>query len=65
VKPVLELGSRPPRRRGSGQSDADQLAGITALPAGAWIFLFMLATIAAAAWGTWMLLPLEGWLAAA
>jgi hypothetical protein len=61
VKPVLELGSRRRGGRGSGQSDADQLAGITALPAGAWIFLFMLATIASAAWGTWMLLPFEDW----
>jgi hypothetical protein len=64
VKPVLELGSRRRGGRGSGQSDADQLAGITALPAGGWIFLFMLATIAAAGWGTWMLLPVEDWVAA-
>jgi hypothetical protein len=64
VKPVMELGSRRRGGRGSGQSDADQLAGITALPAGAWIFLFMLATVAATVWGTWMLLPIEAWLAA-
>ncbi|WP_460544523.1 M50 family metallopeptidase [Glycomyces halotolerans] len=61
VKPVIELGARRRRRRGSGASDADQLAGITSLPAGAWIFVFTLITIAAAAWGTWLLLPFEEW----
>ncbi|MFG3342150.1 M50 family metallopeptidase [Glycomyces sp. NPDC048151] len=65
VKPVLELGSRRRRRRGPGQSDADQLAGITAMPAGGWIFLFGLATIAAALWGTYMLLPFDEWIPAA
>ncbi|WP_081913370.1 MULTISPECIES: M50 family metallopeptidase [unclassified Glycomyces] len=63
VKPVLELGARRRRGRRSGQSDADQLAGITPVPAGGWIFLFSIATIAAALWGTWMLLPFESWLA--
>lgn len=62
VKPVLELGRRRRGRRG-GQSDADQLAGITPFPAGAWIFLFSLFTIAAALWGTWLLLPVDQWVA--
>ncbi|HEX2143473.1 MAG TPA: M50 family metallopeptidase [Glycomyces sp.] len=62
VKPVMELGTRRRGGRGSGQSDADQLAGITPLPAGAWIFLFTLATISAAAWGTYMLLPIDSWM---
>ncbi|SDD04950.1 M50 family metallopeptidase [Glycomyces harbinensis] len=62
VKPVMELGSRRRGGRGSGQSDADQLAGITPLPAGSWIFFFTLGTIAAAVWGTFMLLPLSEWL---
>lgn len=63
VKPVLELGaSRRRRGRGvGGASDADQLAGITPLPAGAWVFCFALVTIASAAWGTWMLLPTGAW----
>jgi hypothetical protein len=61
VKPVMELGSRRRGGRGRGQSDADQLAGITPLPAGAWIFLFTLVTITAAVWGTYMLLPFEDW----
>jgi hypothetical protein len=66
VKPVLELGSRRRRRRhGAGQSDADQLAGITAMPAGGWVFLFAVATIAAALWGTYLLLPADEWFAAA
>jgi hypothetical protein len=63
VKPVLELGSRHGRRASRGVSDADQLAGITPFPAGFWIFLFGLLTIAAAAWGTWLLLPVERWIA--
>ena len=61
VKPVMELGARRRGGRGRGQSDADQLAGITPLPAGAWIFLFTLVTIAAAVWGTYMLLPFDDW----
>ena len=65
VKAVFELGADRRARRGPGASDADQLAGITPLPAGAWIFLFAAATIAAAAWGAWMLLPLEAWSRAA
>lgn len=61
VKPILELASRRRRRGGSGASDADQLAGITPIPAGGWIFFFAVATIASALWGTWMLLPVEDW----
>jgi len=63
VKPVLELGARRRRRGGGrgGASDADQLAGITPLPAGAWVGCFAVVTIAAAVWGTWMLLPVEEW----
>jgi hypothetical protein len=44
VRPVFEL--RRSRRRQPG-SDADQLAGLTGIPAAAWVLLFGLATLAA------------------
>lgn len=56
VRPVFEL--RHSRKGKAGvQSDADQLAGISAVPAGGWILVFGLVTLASAAGGTWMLLP--------
>ncbi|QSB06844.1 M50 family metallopeptidase [Natronoglycomyces albus] len=56
IRPVFELRHR---RRGKAgvQSDADQLASMTAIPAAGWIFFFMLVTIGAGAAGTWLLLP--------
>jgi hypothetical protein len=46
VRPVLEL-QRARRRGRGGRSDADQLARLTRLPAGAWIMLFALVSLGA------------------
>src|SRR5580692_9058076 len=46
VRPVLEL-QRSRRRGGAGRSDADQLARLTGLPAGAWIVLFAVVSLGA------------------
>jgi Peptidase M50B-like len=46
VRPVLEL-QRSRRRGRAGRSDADQLARLTGLPAGAWIVLFAVVSLGA------------------
>jgi hypothetical protein len=48
VRPVLEL-QRSRRRGRAARSDADQLARLTGLPAGAWIGLFALVAMGAVA----------------
>ena len=48
VRPVLEL-QRSRRRGRAARSDADQLARLTGLPAGAWVGLFALAAVGALA----------------
>lgn len=54
-KPVLELaGSR--RRGRAANSDADQLARLTHVPAALWVVFFLLVTVAAAGLGAWWLL---------
>jgi len=70
VRPVLELARREYRgrrrrvARGSrvwaGGSDADQLARMTGVPAGLWVALFALVTLAALAVGASLLIP-SGW----
>jgi hypothetical protein len=72
VRPVVELQrSRGRARRyrraaapgrvmwqGRGpQSDADQLAGLTGVPGGVWVALFLLVAFAALALGAWLLVP--------
>ena len=72
VRPVVELQrSRGRARRyrraaapgrvmwqGRGpQSDADQLAGLTGVPGGVWVGLFLLVAFAALALGAWLLVP--------
>jgi hypothetical protein len=72
VRPVVELQrsrrrARPPRRqRTQGQvvwqgrapqSDADQLAGLTGVPGGVWVALFLLVAFAAVVVGGWLLVP--------
>jgi Peptidase M50B-like len=39
------------------QSDADQLAGLTGVPGGVWVALFLLVAFAALALGAWLLVP--------
>jgi Peptidase M50B-like len=70
VRPVVELAQTrtravrlPPGRRlasgrtGPGMSDADQLAWLTRIPAGAWVTLFALVAIAAVVLGARLLVP--------
>jgi Peptidase M50B-like len=72
VRPVVELqrsrgrARRYHRAAGPGrvmwqgrgpQSDADQLAGLTGVPGGVWVALFLLAAFAALAFGAWLLVP--------
>lgn len=52
---VVELAAS--RRRGGRTSDADQLAAVTHVPATVWVAVLLLATLAAAAVGTALLLP--------
>jgi hypothetical protein len=54
-RPVLELQRR--RRRRVPDSDADQLARLTRLPALVWVALFLVATVAAAVLGARWLVP--------
>jgi Peptidase M50B-like len=63
VRPIVELQrSRARARRGrsrgrAGASDADQLAGLTRVPAGVWVTLFALVAVAALALGARLLVP--------
>jgi hypothetical protein len=59
LRPVLEL-ARGRRRRWARGSDADQLARMTGVPAGAWVALFGLVTVAALVLGAVLLAP-RGW----
>ena len=55
VRPVHEL--RRQRRRGPGMNtDADQLAWLTSVPAPVWVLVFGLVTIGSLAAGGWLLL---------
>lgn len=57
-RPVAELvGMRRRMRSEGGDSDADQLGRITGVPAGLWLTLFGLLTLAAAFGGGYWLLP--------
>ncbi|MFI7535569.1 M50 family metallopeptidase [Streptosporangium sp. NPDC049376] len=60
VRPILEL-RRKRRHSRTPDSDADQLARLTVLPAGFWIFLFLLVAIVCLAFGAWLLSPLPTW----
>ncbi len=61
VRPVLELARGSGRRqRWARGSDADQLARLTGAPAGLWVTLFMLVSLAALVVGAGLLLP-PGW----
>ncbi|MFF5207425.1 M50 family metallopeptidase [Streptosporangium sp. NPDC000396] len=57
VRPIIELQRK--RRLGrTPDSDADQLARLTFLPAGFWVLLFLLVACAALLGGAYLLLPL-------
>lgn len=53
---VVELQRSRRRKRGGARSDADQLAGVTRLPAGIWITVFWLLSVACLVGGGWLLL---------
>jgi peptidase M50B-like protein len=54
VRPVFELGSQ--RRRGQARdSDADQLAALTHVAGGIWVFLYALLTLAGLGLGAYLL----------
>lgn len=65
----MQVGRRQRARRGrtgrgrrgragrAGTSDADVLAGLTPLPAVAWVVLLLVLTLGCLAWGTWLMLP--------
>jgi Peptidase M50B-like len=55
VRPVLELGQQHRAGR-AWNSDADQLARLTPLPAQLWIGLLALVTVAALVLGSWLIL---------
>jgi hypothetical protein len=66
VRPVVELqrsrarGRRRGRFAGTGrapESDADQLAGLTGVPGGVWVGLFLLVALVALALGARLLVP--------
>jgi hypothetical protein len=72
VRPVVELQRSRARARRfrrapapagvlwqgrAPQSDADQLAGLTRVPGGVWVALFLLVALAALALGAWLLVP--------
>ena len=59
VRPVVELarGSWGRRRRWTRGSDADQLARLTGTPAGLWVTLFVLVSLAALLIGARLLVP--------
>ena len=62
VRPVFELarGSSGRRQRWARGSDADQLARLTGAPAGLWVTLFVLVSLAALVIGAVLLVP-PGW----
>jgi hypothetical protein len=58
-RPVIELAGQ--RRRTAGRSDADQLAGLTRLPAVLWVGVFLAVTLGALALGgRWLAAPVLG-----
>nr|BFE81094.1 M50 family metallopeptidase [Planobispora longispora] len=57
IRPILEL-RRKRRYGGVPDSDADQLARLTFLPAGIWVVLFLLVALASLAGGAYLLVPL-------
>jgi hypothetical protein len=57
IRPIIEL-QRKRRRRQARDSDADQLARLTYLPGGFYVFFFFLVSVTAAAFGAYLMNPL-------
>ncbi|MFI7614649.1 M50 family peptidase [Nonomuraea terrae] len=57
IRPIIEL-QRKRRRRQARDSDADQLARLTLLPGGFYVFFFLLVSAASAVFGAYLMNPL-------
>ncbi|MEU6715241.1 M50 family metallopeptidase [Nonomuraea sp. NPDC046802] len=57
IRPVIEL-QRKRSRRQARDSDADQLARLTFLPGGFYVFLFLLVSVASLLFGAYLMNPL-------
>ncbi|MDX3110622.1 M50 family metallopeptidase [Nonomuraea angiospora] len=57
IRPIIEL-QRKRRRRQARDSDADQLARLTFLPGGFYVFFFLVVSVASAAFGAYLMNPL-------
>lgn len=57
VRPIIELQQKR-RRRQARDSDADQLARLTFLPGGFYVFFFLLVALASMAFGAYLMNPL-------
>ncbi|WP_043629462.1 M50 family metallopeptidase [Nonomuraea candida] len=57
VRPIIEL-QRKRRRRQARDSDADQLARLTFLPGGFYVFFFLLVSLVSVAFGAYLMNPL-------
>ncbi|MEW1846349.1 M50 family metallopeptidase [Nonomuraea angiospora] len=57
IRPIIEL-QRKRRRRQARDSDADQLARLTFLPGGFYVFFFFMVSVASAAFGAYLMNPL-------
>ncbi|MBE1585594.1 M50 family metallopeptidase [Nonomuraea angiospora] len=57
IRPIIEL-QRKRRRRQARDSDADQLARLTFLPGGFYVFFFFVVSVASAAFGAYLMNPL-------
>ncbi|HET8587658.1 M50 family peptidase [Nonomuraea phyllanthi] len=57
IRPIIEL-QRKRSRRQARDSDADQLARLTFLPGGFYVFFFLLVAIVSAAFGAYLMNPL-------
>ncbi|MGN9842396.1 M50 family metallopeptidase [Nonomuraea sp. H19] len=57
IRPIIEL-QRKRRRRQARDSDADQLARLTFLPGGFYVFFFFLVSVASVGFGAYLMNPL-------
>ncbi|MFI7698633.1 M50 family metallopeptidase [Nonomuraea sp. NPDC049480] len=57
IRPIIELQQKR-RRRQARDSDADQLARLTFLPGGFYVFFFLLVSVTAAVFGVYFMYPL-------